>query len=169
MIRKPQPTEYNSFYQPYIDQIDSADMVAALKAQSETLSKFFLEHSDKAEYKYAADKWSIKEILNHMNDTERVFAYRAMCIVRGEKQELPGFDQNSYQDHSHSNLRTLESLVKEFEAIRLSSILFFENIPESESLSVGIASGFSVSVRALAAMIVGHADHHIQVIRNKYL
>ncbi len=169
MIRKPQLNEYNSFYQPYIDKISNENMVDALKVQKETFSKFFMDHADKAEYKYAADKWTIKDILNHVNDTERVFAYRAMCIARGEKQELPGFEQNDYQANSHSNLRTLESLVKEFEAIRLSSILFFENIPESESLLIGSASGFPVSVRALAAMIVGHANHHIQVIQNKYL
>ncbi len=169
MIRKPQPKEYNSFYQPYIDQIGDGNLIDSLKNQSESLSKFFLDHLDKAEYKYAADKWSIKEILNHINDTERIFAYRALCIVRGENQELPGFNQNAYQDNSMSNLRTLESLVKEFEAIRLSSILFFENIPESESLTVGMASGYCVSVRALAAMIVGHAQHHEHVIRDKYL
>ena len=169
MIRKPQPDEYNSFYQPYIDKIEGDNMLNELKVQATVLPKFYLEHSAKAEYRYAVNKWSIKEILNHVNDTERVFAYRAICIARGERQELPGFDQNAYQDNSHSSLRTLESLVQEFQAIRTSTVLFFENLQESDSLLIGSASGFSVSVRALAAKIVGHAAHHKQVIEERYL
>ena len=144
-------------------------MVEELKTQSVSLPQFFLDHSDKAEYRYASDKWSIKEMLNHVNDTERVFAYRALCIARGEEQALPGFEQNEYQDRSHANLRTLESLVKEFQAIRLSTILFFENLQETDSLLMGTASGFPVSVRAIAAKIVGHASHHVRVIQERYL
>ena len=169
MINRPRLQEYNKFYQPYIDKIEDEDMVEALKTQLTVLPRFYRNHAAKAEYRYAVDKWSIKEVLNHINDTERVFNYRALCIARGEKQALPGFEQNDYQHNSKSNLRTLESLIREFEAIRFSSILFFENLPASDSLLIGSASGFPVSVRALAAMIVGHANHHIRVIENKYL
>jgi len=170
MIQKPEPSEYNSFYQPYVSQIETNDLVSVLKAQLATTESFFQGLSeDQGAFKYAEGKWSIKEVLNHINDIERIFSYRAMCIARGEQQSLPGMDQDVYQMNSGAESRTLSSLVEEFVAIRSASILLFAYMSEADSLKLGEASGAKISVRALAALIAGHSAHHIEVVKQKYL
>ncbi len=170
MIQKPFPSEYNSFYQPYIGRIGDQDLLTSLKEQLDVVVAFFSAISeDKENYRYAEGKWSIKEVLNHLNDTERVFAYRALNIARGDQQELPGMDQDVYQEHSRTEGRSLSSLIEEFRAIRLANIALFEPMTEEDGLKSAIASGSLVTVRALAAMIVGHYMHHIEVVKTKYL
>lgn len=170
MIQKPETSEYNPFYAPYISRINDHDLVNVLRVQLDTVVEFFSALSEEqANYKYAEGKWSIKEVLNHLNDTERVFAYRALNIARGDQQELPGMDQDVYQDNSRTEGRSLTSLIDEFKAIRLSTITLFEPMTEEDSLRSAVASGSLVSVRALAAMIAGHYMHHIEVVKSKYL
>lgn len=170
MMRKPETSEYNSFYAPYISRINDGDLVSALRIQLDTVVEFFSGLSEEqANYKYAEGKWSIKEVLNHLNDTERVFAYRALNIARGDRQELPGMDQDVYQDNSRTEGRTLLSLINEFKSIRLSTIALFEPMTEGDSLRSAVASGSLVTVRALGAMIAGHYMHHIEVVKSKYL
>lgn len=170
MIQKPESSEYNSFYAPYISRIKTDDLVSALSVQLDTVVEFFSALSEEqANHKYAEGKWSIKEVLNHLNDTERVFAYRALNIARGDRQELPGMDQDVYQNNSHTEGRTLSSLIDEFKAIRLSTIALFEPMTEDDSMRSAVASGSLVTVRALAAMIAGHYMHHIEVVKSKYL
>lgn len=170
MIRKPETSEYNPFYQTYVGKIESDDMLAILRHQLSSISTFFGELSEaQGETRYAPGKWSIKEVLNHINDIERIFSYRAMCIARGEAQSLPGMDQDIYQINSGANRRTLASLVEEFEAIRKATLCLFEHMNEEDGLKVGEASGSKISVRALAALIAGHAEHHKQVTQEKYL
>lgn len=170
MIRKPETSEYNSFYQTYIGKLESGDMLAILRDQLSSISTFFGELSEaQGESRYAEGKWSIKEVLNHINDIERIFSYRAMCISRGEAQSLPGMDQDIYQMNSGAEKRTLASLVEEFEAIRKSTLCLFEPMNEEDGLKAGEASGSSITVRALAALIAGHAAHHKQVTQEKYL
>lgn len=170
MIRKPQSTEYAPFYETYVSKIDTENVLNILQEQFDTIPEFFGALSDEqAEYKYAPEKWTIKEVLNHVNDAERVFSYRAFCIARGEDQPLPGMDQNIYQSNSDSDMRTLSDLIDEFKAIRSSTLAFFGHITEQASLKTGTASGASVSVRALAAIIAGHHRHHLEVINQKYL
>lgn len=170
MIAKPEPSEYNAFYQPYISQISEGNIVDVLRNQLDEIVGFFYHLSDEeADYRYAEGKWSIKEVLNHLNDTERVFAYRALNIARGDQNELPGMDQDVYQDNSRTEGRSLASLVEEFKAIRVSTIALFDPMTEEDSLKSAIASGSRVSVRALAAMIAGHYMHHVEVIKSKYL
>lgn len=170
MIRKPQSSEYAPFYETYVSHIDSENVLEILKDQFESIPKFFGRLSDEqAEYKYAPEKWSVKDVLNHVNDAERVFSYRAFCIARGEEQPLPGMDQNVYQDNSNSDMRTMADLIEEFKAIRSATLAFFGHITEQTSLRTGTASDASVSVRALAAIIAGHHRHHLEVINQKYL
>jgi len=170
MIQKPEPSEYNPFYEPYISRITEQDLVTTLKAQLDTVVEFFGSLTEaQANYKYAEGKWSIKEVLNHLNDTERVFAYRALNIARGDQQELPGMDQDVYQDNSRTEGRSMTSLIDEFKAIRLSTIALLEPMTQEDSMRSAVASGSLVTVRALAAMTAGHYIHHIAVVKSKYL
>ncbi len=170
MIQKPATSEYNPFYEPYISRITDEDLVNTLKAQLNSVVDFFGSLSEEqANYRYAKGKWSIKEVLNHLNDTERVFAYRALNIARGDQSELPGMDQNTYQDNSRTEGRSMSSLIEEFKAIRLSTIALFEPLTAEDSMRSAVASGSIVTVRALAAMIAGHYIHHIEVVKSKYL
>lgn len=170
MIRKPEKSEYNPFYEPYVGRLDSDDMVAVLREQLITVSAFFgALTEEQGVYRYGEGKWSIKEVLNHINDIERIFSYRAMCISRGEHQSLPGMDQDIYQKHSGTDRRSLASLVTEFKAIRTATLCLFEHLNEADSLKVGEASGSKVTVRALAAHIAGHAAHHQEITEERYL
>lgn len=170
MIRKPETSEYNPFYETYVSKVASDDMLSVLREQLATVSSFFGALTEaQGEHRYAEGKWSIKEALNHINDIERIFSYRAMCIARGETQSLPGMDQDTYQENSGADRRSLTSLVKEFEAIRHATLCLFEHMSDEDGLKVGEASGSKISVRALAALIAGHALHHQQVTQQKYL
>lgn len=170
MIHKPQKGEYNEFYSTYIDKIQEDNIVKLLYEQLTSFSDFMSGISEeKSDYAYAPGKWTIKELLNHINDTERIFSYRALSIARGEKQPLPGMDQDEYQAASPTKIRSFKSLIEEFAVLRKSTLFLFDDMPESDSLKVGTASGYPVSVRALAAMIYGHCAHHTDVIKNRYL
>lgn len=170
MISLPKAGEYNSFYQPYIDQMQGQNVLERMYRQTADLNQLLGNISEeKSNTAYEQGKWTIKELVNHMNDTERVFAYRAMAIARGETQVLPGMDQDLYQANTNLGHRSFQSLLKEFETIRQSSLIFFENLTEEETLRKGVASGNSVTVRALAVMVVGHAAHHLQIIKERYL
>ncbi len=170
MIRKPQPEEYHEFYHTYINKMEEEDVTKALKKQLEVFPEFLNQISEEnSEYAYASGKWSIKGVLNHINDVERIFTYRALSIARGEKQGLPGMDENAYQDASPFKSRNFTSLVDEFVAIRTATIFLFNDMPESDSLKEGVASGHAVTVRALAAMTYGHCLHHHEIIKNRYL
>lgn len=170
MIRKPVEGEYNEFYATYINKIETDNLIKLLRDQLTSFSSFMNNISEEtSEYAYAPGKWSIKGVLNHINDVERIFSYRALCIARGEKAPLPGMDENEYQAASPTKTRTFSSLIDEFVAIRTANLFLFDDMPESDSLKIGTASGHPVSVRALAAMIYGHCEHHKGIIQNRYL
>ena len=170
MIRKPKPEEYASFYHTYVSLVEEENIVQALRDQMVAFSSFLDKiKDDQSEFAYAADKWTIKDVLNHVNDVERIFAYRALCIARGEQQDLPGMDENAYQEASSTSSRAFASLSSEFVAIRTTSLFFFDHLPEIDSLKIGKADGKSFSVRALGAIIVGHCQHHQNIIENRYL
>ncbi|WP_323756572.1 DinB family protein [Roseivirga sp.] len=170
MISLPKTGEYNPFYQTYISQLEGHNVLERINEQKAEMTALFNSISEeKSNTAYAEGKWTIKEVLNHINDVERIFTYRALAIARGDKQSLPGMDQDSYQAAATNPSRPLTSYLAEFEAIRSASILFFENLREDETMKEGTASGNKVTVRALAAMTVGHAAHHIQIIKERYL
>lgn len=171
MISKPEPNEYHPFYGTYIQKMPDKDVVEVLREQLSSFPSFLAAISEeKATTAYAADKWTIKEVVNHINDVERIFTYRALCIARGEKGALPGMDENGYQAAAgDASGRSLASLAEEFVALRTATIFLFQYLPDSAAEAMGTADGNTVSVRALAAMTYGHCEHHHQILKERYL
>ena len=170
MINRPQPDEYSVYPARYVNLVGDGNIVDLLQAQKDTIIDLFTAKlgNAKADYAYAEGKWTVKQVLGHMIDTERVFAYRALVFSR-EAIELPGFDQDVYTDNSNFANRSLEDLVEEYGVVRDSSIYLFKYMNEKQLTQKGIASGNPVSVRALAYMIAGHELHHINVMKERYL
>ena len=169
MINRPQPDEYSAFAARYVDLVGNDQILTILDQQKEDICDFFNKiDGNKADYAYAEGKWTIKQVLGHMADTERVFAYRALAFSR-EAIELPGFDQDVYMEKATFNSRKLEDIVNEFKTVRESTLYLFKSMSEEQLMQKGIASGNPVSVRALAYMTAGHAMHHIKILKERYL
>ncbi|MFB9862224.1 DinB family protein [Rufibacter immobilis] len=171
MIPKPLPSEYNDYYHKYIQPIpDQTDVLELLLKQRQEVTQLFGRVTEsEANFAYEPGKWSIKELLGHMNDTERIMAYRALCIARGELTTLPGFDENAYVANSGFSQRTLAGLLKEHQVIREATVALFDTLAEDALSRVGSANGSPVSVRALAFIIAGHERHHLQILKERYL
>ncbi len=154
----------------YINQVSEEDLMQALKSQSSSFVRF-LESipADKREYRYAEDKWTIKELLQHILDAERVFAYRALCFARKDATPLPGFDENDYAANSKAGQRDWNDLVDEFKSIRRSTEILFGSFDEEQLDSAGISNGKSVYVLGIGFIIAGHINHHVNVIKERYL
>lgn len=162
--------EYNSFYQTYIDACGNFELVEGLINNLEkTLDLFNSIPSEKQEYRYDEGKWTIKELLQHLIDSERIFAYRALRIAREDKTNIPGYEHNDYVPVSRANNRNYNDLIEEFEALRKSSISLFKSFDEAMLLNVGTANNDNISVRAIGFIMVGHYNHHINIIRERYL
>ena len=162
--------EYHSYYQPYIEKVGAVPVLEVLRSNAIMLTTFIRAvDKEKLTYRYADGKWTIKEILLHLIDTERVFAYRALCIARKDKTDFPGFDQDAYVAYSEANNRTLDSLLTEFANVRAATVSLFENFSTENWFELGTASHSAVSVRAIAFIIVGHENHHLQLIKSRYL
>lgn len=167
---KPIENEYAPFYHRYIQDCESEDIITNLKQNhSRAMNLLNTIPDEKADFAYAEGKWTIKELVQHIIDSERVFAYRAMCIARGETTALSGFDENIYAANSHANSRTLNSLIKEFDGVRQATIQLFEGLDDSTLTIMGNANGNPVSVRAIGFMIAGHCAHHLKLIKERYL
>lgn len=163
-------TEYGAYYGPYVNNVGTSDIAKALKeGQVETALFFNSLEVSKQEYRYDTGKWTPKEILLHLIDCERVFMYRAMQIARSNETDLEGFDQDEFVVNSNANDISMESLIKEFNAVRSASIMFIDNASEQELLKTGRASNNPLSVRAAAYITRGHEMHHIAVIKDRYL
>ncbi|HEX8560141.1 MAG TPA: DinB family protein [Pyrinomonadaceae bacterium] len=172
-IPKPEPGEYPDYAEMYLRLLPADGMVLKRLADNFRVVKDLIYSlpPEKLLYKYSEDKWTIKEILVHVVDDERIYAYRALCFARNEKQSLPGFDQDDYARYSGANARDLESIFAEYEAVRRATICLFEGLPE-ESLTrkgTGSSSYHAATVRALAYHIAGHELRHLNIIREKYL
>jgi len=170
MLGRPQPTEAASYYYTYIDRVPGDDIVDVLGRQLEESVDFLSEISEERSlHRYAPDKWSIRELLGHINDTERVFLFRALWFARGFQDPLPSFDQEIGFKAAESDKVSWANHVNEFRAIRSATLAFFRNLPEDAWLRSGIASDNSVSVRALAYIVAGHLTHHLAIVRERYL
>lgn len=170
MITKPQSGEYAHFYETYVSLVNTTDITALLSELKQSTFNFFDSlPADKADYAYAEGKWTIKQLLGHMIDAERVFAFRLLCFSRGDKNNLPGFDENSYVETGGFENRSLTSLAEEFKAVRTGNILMLQGISHEQSLLIGIANKYPVSVRALAYIMAGHELHHLRIIKERYL
>jgi hypothetical protein len=167
---RPQTGEYVSDYQRYIDLAPEDDIVAALDAQArETAALLGGLSEQQAAYRYAPDKWSIKQLVGHVTDGERIFAYRALAIARGETQPLPGFEQEPYVVNSGADERSMADLAGELAAVRRANVMMFRALSDEAWRRIGTASDNPISVRALAYGILGHERHHMGILKERYL
>ena len=162
--------EYAEFYAGYVARVPAGDVVATLRDQlAETLALLRGVDPSRTTAGYAPGKWSIRDVVLHMSDTERVMGYRAMRIARADTTPLASFDENAWTPVAGANARTMDSLLAEFEAVRRSTIALLEGLPDAAWGRRGTASGKEVSARALAWIIAGHERHHVAIIRERYL
>jgi hypothetical protein len=167
---RPAANEFAAYYSTYVDSITSDNILGELQAQLDLVLSILTGISEeKSLHRYAADKWSIRQLLNHVNDTERVFAYRALWFARGFDTALPGFDQNVAVPTAAAEQFSWASHVEDFRAVRAGTLTFFRNLPEEAWGRSGVASGNPVTVRALAYIIAGHVAHHVALLRERYL
>lgn len=170
MITRPDANEYAPYFHTYISKVPGDKLLQVLAESKEETLKFFRGIPDeKWVFRYAPEKWTIKEVLQHLIDGERVFAYRAMAIARGEKVSLPGFDENEYARNSHANQLSPEAQLAEYEAVRSATIRLFENMTDEASKNMEKANNNPTSPRALGYCIAGHERHHREVITERYL
>ena len=168
-IPRPLATEYASFYAGYVAEVPDADVLALLDRQGEeTFALFSALPEDRGAHRYAPEKWSIKELVNHLSDTERIFAYRALRFARGDQTPLASFDENAYAPEMHADERTLADLTAEWADVRRSTLHLFRHLPAGTWERQGTASGHPCSVRALAYATAGHARHHLRVLAERY-
>ncbi len=169
-MKRPENTEYSDWYAGYVGLVTETDIITALQNQIDEFKTFFSHISDeKSLYSYANGKWTIKELLGHINDGERVFAYRALRFSRNDATELAGFDENPYVENANFNDRNLANLLEEFVLLRQANLFIFKNLKESDWDNIGIASEAKITVRALAYIMVGHARHHVKILKERYL
>ena len=167
---RPDTEEYAAFFAGYVGLVPAGDVRIHLQTQlHETIALFSGLSEEQGAYAYAPGKWTLKQVLNHMADAERVFGYRMVCIARGDETPLPPFDENQWMPNSGANERTVASLVLEFAAIRASTVQLVASLTTQAFLRRGTASGKTVSVRALAFVCAGHERHHLKVVRERYL
>ena len=167
---KPSPTNYPGYFQKYIDQVTETDFFTALQNQSAGLEQFLQPISEeKSMFAYAEGKWTIKEMLLHMSDTERIFCYRALCFAREEKTNLPGFDENDYAANSDANSRTWESIVQEFLVVRKATEVLFKSFSEKALARVGTANNNPATVASIGFILLGHFNHHKKILAERYL
>jgi hypothetical protein len=167
---KPQTGEYNTYYQRYIDLATEDDIVGALDAQAhETATLLGGLTDEQASHRYAPDKWSVKQVVGHIIDAERVFAYRVLSIARGETKPLPGFDQEPFVINARSDDRSLSDLAEELAAVRRGNVMMMRALSDDAWQRIGTASENPVSPRAIAYIMLGHERHHIRIVRERYL
>jgi hypothetical protein len=167
---RPERGEAAEYYFTYIDQVPDGDICRMLRGQLDDTITFLEEITEERSlYRYAADKWSIRQVIGHVNDTERLFLSRAFWFARGFDSPLPSFDQNIAVAAAESDERSLRSHIDEFRAIRSSTLAFFETLPSDAWMRRGLASGNPFTVRALAWLAVGHVTHHAKIVRERYL
>ncbi|WP_298394073.1 DinB family protein [Flavobacterium sp.] len=170
-IKQLQSNEYAPFYANYISQVsDEYTLVEELEISLHRFIKFVQDiPMDKFDYRYAEGKWTIKDIIQHVIDTERIFAYRALRFARNDKTDLPGFEENDYANVATANQRSIMELLTEMSAVRHSSLLLFKSFNEAQLLNKGTANNNEMSVRALGFIMIGHQNHHQKIFQERYL
>lgn len=169
-MSKPTPNDYPQFYANYINLIKDENLLTAFAAQAHIVEHFFANITEeKSCLNYAPGKWTLKELLQHIIDTERIFMYRALCIARNEQQSLPGFEENEYAAASQANERTWDDLCKEMSITRKSIQLLFISFTDEMMQKKGICNDKSITVSAIGYAIIGHLTHHINIIEERYL
>jgi hypothetical protein len=167
---RPAPDEHAPYYGRYIEKVPDGDIVRTLREQREATAAFLRGIADaKAGHRYAPDKWSIREVVGHLGDCERIFAYRALRFARADDTMLPGFDENEFVKHARLDDRPMTSLIAELDAVRGASIALFDGLFPEEWSRAGTANGKTMSVRAFAWTIAGHELHHLGILKERYL
>jgi len=167
---RPAPDEYAPYYGTYVSQVPDGDVVATLAAQvDDSLALLRPLSEEQARFRYAPGKWSVKEIVTHLTDAERVFTYRALWFARGAADSLPSFDENAWAPVAEADAVPLDELLDELASLREATVALFAHLPREAWQRRGIASGKGVSVRALAWITAGHERHHMKVLRERYL
>ncbi|HMR84702.1 MAG TPA: DinB family protein [Niabella sp.] len=166
---RPDSSQYPPYFEPYISKAEGDDIHSILPSSVENLKSFLLSIPEtSADFAYASGKWTVKQVLQHCIDTERIFAYRALCIARGEKQPLPGFDQDMYVANSKVENKRLEEMRNEMLLVRQSSVMLFAHFTHAELNRTGTVSGNAITALALGFIIAGHWLHHEGILINKY-
>jgi hypothetical protein len=169
MNQRPEKNEYNPFYETYVSLVPETEILPALESQMEQTRALISSISEeKSLYRYAPDKWSIRQVIGHMIDGERVFAFRAFTFSRADTVQLAGFDENHYVSQSVSDQVSLVDLCAEFVALRTANVLMFKHLTPQAWTMGGIASDNRITVRALAYIMVGHVRHHSKILQERY-
>lgn len=169
-ISRPDHDEFDSYYERYVSLAGNGDVISALKNQiTETTDLLNSIASEKADFRYAPEKWSVKEVIGHIIDTERIFAYRALRIARGDQTPIEGYEQDDYIKNAEFAKSSLRDLSEEFDLIRRANILMFQNLSEIAWHRRGTANNHEISVRALAYISVGHEIYHVNILKERYL
>jgi len=167
-MKPPQPQQHPDWANRYIGLVEG-NVVEILTQQTTDFPNFVNNLIEKADYAYAPGKWTIKEMVGHIIDTERILTYRLLCIARGEKASLPGFEEDDYVANAHFKDRSLFSLSEEFTLTRKSNLFLINSLNEEELDRMGNANGKEISVRSLVYILAGHIMHHINVVKERYL
>lgn len=169
-MQKPETSEYNPYYGKYISLVTEPDLIEVLENQpAELRSLLGSLNEEKGAHSYAEGKWTIKEVLSHLIDGERIFAYRILRISRGDKTPIEGFEQEGYIENSHANERSFEDLLEEFASERSANLRMMKNLRDDGWSRMGTASESPVSVRALGFVMAGHIRHHVRILKSQYL
>lgn len=169
MIARPTTGEMVPYFEKYVAKVAGDDLFAGLEAAHAMVATTLAGiPADREEHRYAEGKWSIKEVLLHVIDTERIFGYRALSFARAEPSPLPGFDENAYIDEANTTDRSLADLLTEYDAVHRSTIALFKGLGPAVQERTGIANGKRLSVRAAGWIIAGHAMHHMSIINERY-
>lgn len=169
-MRRPDPSEHAPYYRPYIDLVPEVDILAAMESQRAEFAAFLKGVPDDAgPIKHPPYTWSVNQVLDHIIDSERIFAYRALRFARGDSTPLPGFDEQIFAREAQSDRCRVRDLAAELDLARRSSIAMFRRVPENAWTREGVANNNRVTVRALAWVIVGHARHHLNILKKRLM
>ena len=167
---RPDLTRIPQWYHGYVNAVNEADLESAFRNQQNSFVPFLESLPEaKRDYRYADGKWTIREMLQHIIDAERVFSYRAMCFARKEETPLPSFDENAYADNSKANNRDWTSMLEEYKSLRAATEIMFRSFDNEQLETAGTASGKSVYVLGIGFIIIGHINHHVNIIKERYL
>lgn len=167
---RPKAEDHIPYFSRYIDLVPEADVISALENDQDAFLSFIRSIPEaKAEYAYAPGKWTMKQVINHVIDTERIFGYRALCFARGEQQTLPSFEENDYAANASLEHSDLHLLAQEFDVVRRSTILLFKQLGEKQLLRQGAMASGKANALSLGFTICGHGKHHVNVMKERYL
>ena len=169
-MNRPDKSEYDPYYERYVSLVENDDIIDRLASQPTALQDLFTAvPEEKGTYAYAEGKWSIKDLLGHLIDGERMFAYRMFRISRGDQTPIEGFEQDGYIENAHSNQRSFADLLDEFSSLRRANMIFFSNLNDEALSRIGTANNVHISVRALIYIMAGHVEHHLDILKERYL